>query len=152
MRKRIYDQDKKCAIAFVASMRFGIGKYMEQTLADRVRQRMKTLDISQEKLGDACGVSQSQLSRLLKGKVERPSYIWELSKNLSKSVRWLLTGEDEQYEEYIEFTLKNRGFISLFEQAEENTRKSILLQLGIGETDKSSSEPKKKRDTHGKVA
>ncbi len=66
-----------------------------ETIADRVRNRMKALGIKQAKLAKRCGVEQPQLSRLLSGETQYPRYINELAIALQTTVNWLKTGEPE---------------------------------------------------------
>jgi transcriptional regulator with XRE-family HTH domain len=69
---------------------------MMETIADRIRMRMKALQIkSQGALAKRCGIEQPQINRLLAGKVKNPSYIHELALALQTTVSWLKTGEAE---------------------------------------------------------
>ncbi|MDP2205178.1 MAG: S24 family peptidase [Alphaproteobacteria bacterium] len=68
------------------------------TTADRVRQRMAELDITQDRLAGLCGTTQPSIYRLLSGQIRNPHYIYELAKALETSVKWLKTGvSDAEY-------------------------------------------------------
>lgn len=69
-----------------------------KTLADRVRFKMKELGIKQPRLAKLCGVSQPTINRLLHSETESPLYIYELSRALETSVRWLKTGVEDVQE------------------------------------------------------
>lgn len=68
-----------------------------KNIGDRVREKMDLLGIKQDRLAALCGVEQPQISLLVRGKVENPTYIYELAKALETSVKWLKTGiQDEE--------------------------------------------------------
>ncbi len=67
-------------------------------ISERVKERMRALDFTQNDLAGLCGVKQPQISLLVRGLVDNPTYIYELARALETSVKWLKTGvEDLSY-------------------------------------------------------
>ena len=63
-----------------------------KTLADRINNRMKELNITQEELANEIGISQAAVQKITSGKTEHPKKILEISKKLRVSPDWLTTG------------------------------------------------------------
>lgn len=55
---------------------------------------MQELDLNQPALAEAIGVKQQTISALLKGKIDKPRFLPELSNILQVSIQWLLTGKE----------------------------------------------------------
>lgn len=66
-----------------------------KTLGDRIDERRKLLGLTQEQLAKRSGINQSQVNRVINGKIKNPPYLYELSKALETSVKWLKTGIEE---------------------------------------------------------
>lgn len=66
-----------------------------KAISERVKERMALLGLTQKRLAKLCGVEQPQISLLLKGTVRNPTYIYELSKALETSIKWLKTGIED---------------------------------------------------------
>ena len=66
------------------------------TIANRVRQLRKKMEISQTELGDLIGgVPYQSIQNLENGKVTRPRYLSKLADVLGCSTDYLLTGNEE---------------------------------------------------------
>lgn len=61
-------------------------------LGDRIRQRLIDLNMSQEALGKAIGVSQVAIAKVISGKTKDPKKILEMAKALEVDADWLKTG------------------------------------------------------------
>ncbi len=66
---------------------------MNSTLGQRIRQRRKELDLSQEKLGELAGLDQTVISKLERGDVQETARIAELANALDCDALWLATGK-----------------------------------------------------------
>ena len=62
-------------------------------LKDRVLQRRKVLDLTQQQLAKKVGVKQQSIQQLEDGLVKRPRYLLELSAALECDARWLVSGK-----------------------------------------------------------
>lgn len=66
-----------------------------QTTADRIRQRMAELDISQADIHRATGAGKATISSWIEGTTEPSSkYLVQLAYKLKCGIEWLLTGQD----------------------------------------------------------
>jgi transcriptional regulator with XRE-family HTH domain len=63
------------------------------TLADRIKERMQYLRISQERLAERTGLSQPAISHLLTGQTQRTRHLPKLAEALQVSVDWLAKGD-----------------------------------------------------------
>jgi DNA-binding XRE family transcriptional regulator len=62
-------------------------------LKDRVLQRRKVLDLTQQQLAKKVGVKQQSIQQLEDGLVKRPRYLLELSVALECDASWLVSGK-----------------------------------------------------------
>jgi len=62
-------------------------------LSDRIRNRMKDLDLTQEALANQAEISQAMVYKLLARKSKSTTKIIQLAKALECDVEWLATGE-----------------------------------------------------------
>lgn len=65
------------------------------TLAERVKLARDRLNLSQQDVADATGMSQPSYYKIEKGLTKRTTYINELAKVLETNVDWLMYGEGE---------------------------------------------------------
>lgn len=65
------------------------------TLAERVKLARDKLNLSQQDVADATGMSQPSYYKIEKGLTKRTTYINELAKVLETNVDWLMHGEGE---------------------------------------------------------
>lgn len=65
------------------------------TLAERVKLARDRLNLSQQDVADATGMSQPSYYKIEKGLTKRTTYINELAKVLGTTVDWLMYGEGE---------------------------------------------------------
>lgn len=65
------------------------------TLAERVKLARDRLNLSQQDVADATGMSQPSYYKIEKGLTKRTTYINELAKVLGTNVDWLMYGEGE---------------------------------------------------------
>lgn len=63
------------------------------TLASRIKERRKTLGITQTTLAERVGMRQQSIQYIESGRAGRTSFILELAKALQCDPSWLLTGE-----------------------------------------------------------
>jgi len=63
-------------------------------LADRIRSRMKELDLTQEALANQAQISQAMVYKLLARKSKSTTKIIQLAQALECSVEWLAVGEE----------------------------------------------------------
>lgn len=99
----------------------------------RVEDRMNFLNLSRTDLALKCGLSQGKyISDLLNGTLKTPpGYIWDLSVALNKSVRWIMTGEEEEFQYLSDFYSKYKNIIDAYEAASERDRSIVDSALGI---------------------
>lgn len=64
------------------------------TLADRIEQRMRELDVTQEDIANEVGTSQTTISRICRGETQRSKHIPKIAKMLGVSEQWLLFGDN----------------------------------------------------------
>ena len=69
------------------------------TLAERCRQRRKKLNLTQQQLATACGLSQVSIAWIEAGITQRPRNILQLATALKCNPFWLLFGESDDQEE-----------------------------------------------------
>lgn len=69
-------------------------KLVFMNMADRIKQRMLELDIKQEDLGKAVGLTQPAIFKLLSGKTKRTTRLTEIAKALKVSPEWLVEGTE----------------------------------------------------------
>ncbi|MCP5197688.1 MAG: helix-turn-helix transcriptional regulator [Gammaproteobacteria bacterium] len=62
-------------------------------MADRIRQRMDEMGISQDALARQAGLTQPAIFKLLAGKSRRTTRLAEIAKTLKVRPEWLVTGE-----------------------------------------------------------
>lgn len=62
-------------------------------LADRIRQRMSELQLTQEAVANRAEISQGMVYKLVSGKAQNTSKIVQLAHALECDVEWLATGE-----------------------------------------------------------
>ncbi len=74
-------------------------KLVFMNMADRIKQRMLELDIKQEELGKAAGLTQPAIFKLLSGKTQRTTRLAEIAKALKVRPEWLATGEGPMTEQ-----------------------------------------------------
>lgn len=65
-----------------------------ETLAERIKARMKELKLTQESLARAVGLTQPGVFKLTSGKQPTTTKILELAQALRVTPEWLLTGEE----------------------------------------------------------
>lgn len=63
-----------------------------KTLCSRIEERRKLLKLTQADLARRSGIDQSQISRLVNGKIKNPPYLYELAKALETNIKWLKYG------------------------------------------------------------
>ena len=63
------------------------------TLATRVKERRKELNMTQVALAELTGVSQQAINRIESGVISRPRYLLEISAALQCDPKWLLHGQ-----------------------------------------------------------
>ncbi|HDS1149904.1 TPA: helix-turn-helix transcriptional regulator [Pluralibacter gergoviae] len=63
------------------------------TLATRVKERRKELNMTQVALAERTGVSQQAINRIESGVIARPRYLLEISTALECDPNWLLHGQ-----------------------------------------------------------
>ncbi|MGG2141718.1 helix-turn-helix domain-containing protein [Symbiopectobacterium sp. RP] len=68
----------------------------DSTLATRIKERRKALDITQTELAERVGMRQQSIQYLESGKGNRTSFILELAKVLRCDPNWLLNGESTE--------------------------------------------------------
>lgn len=64
-----------------------------KTLADRLNEKMKEMDISQEKLALEVGVSQTTISKISKGETLRSKFMPKIAEALGVTESWLMFGD-----------------------------------------------------------
>ncbi|WP_284878690.1 helix-turn-helix domain-containing protein [Citrobacter portucalensis] len=62
------------------------------SLATRVKERRKALNLTQVTLAELTGVSQQAINRIESGIISRPRYLLEISIALQCDPNWLLNG------------------------------------------------------------
>ncbi|WP_414162855.1 helix-turn-helix domain-containing protein [Superficieibacter sp. BNK-5] len=67
-----------------------------KTISDRLKDRRKSLSLTQEELANLAGVKQQTIQLIESGKTKRPRYLAELAKALDCESYWLLHGEDQK--------------------------------------------------------
>ena len=63
-------------------------------MADRIKQRMQEIPMTQEELGKQAGLTQPAIYKLLSGKTQRTTRLAEIAKALKVRPEWLATGAD----------------------------------------------------------
>ncbi|MBX4818488.1 transcriptional regulator [Klebsiella michiganensis] len=66
------------------------------TLATRVKERRKELNMTQVALAELTGVSQQAINRIESGIISRPRYLLEMSAALKCDPNWLLHGQSTE--------------------------------------------------------
>jgi SOS-response transcriptional repressor LexA len=66
---------------------------MKTTLGQRIKERRKALELSQERLGALAGLDQTVISKLERGDVQETAKIAELAHALDCDALWLATGK-----------------------------------------------------------
>lgn len=61
---------------------------------DRLRNSIKTANITQKDLSDAIGVSKTTINNYVGGRIPDASILYKLSKTLGVSMEWLISGEE----------------------------------------------------------
>ena len=69
------------------------GRNAEMSLAERVKQRRKLLELSQASLAELVGVAQQSIFKIESGVTTKPRNIIALAKSLECDPSWLLTGK-----------------------------------------------------------
>lgn len=65
------------------------------SLATRVKERRKALNLTQVTLAELTGVSQQAINRIESGIISRPRYLLEISIALQCDPNWLLHGSQK---------------------------------------------------------
>lgn len=94
-----------------------------KTLADRLKERMKELKITQTELARIIGVAQPSLQSVLSGKTKEPKKLLQLAQALRVSPNWLATGNGDKLVPLIH-TPKiepNAQYLGTFEEWDRNT-------------------------------
>ena len=76
-----------------------------KTLADRLNQRMAEIGMTQDRLGELAGVSQTTIFKLCSGKAKETRKLLAISDALGVSPKWLQSGEGP-----MTGTVETRGF------------------------------------------
>lgn len=82
-----------------------------KTLADRLNEKMKEMDISQEKLALEVGVSQTTISKISKGETLRSKFMPKIAEVLGVHEEWLVYGgEYPDNNKIYNFILRDHSF------------------------------------------
>lgn len=81
-------------------MQGGLNGAMRDSLASRLKAARKAAGMSQEELAAASGVSQSDISKIERGKTLSPAGILDLARALGVNPFWLKTGEGDMHHEH----------------------------------------------------
>ena len=65
---------------------------MTETLGNRVKLARAARGLSQKRLAEMCGVSQSAVDQVERGVTARPKWVFELTRALGVSQEWLIHG------------------------------------------------------------
>ena len=74
-------------------------KLVFMNMADRIKQRMQKLGITQDELAKQAELTQPAIFKLLAGKTQRTTRLAEIAKALEVRPQWLATGEGPMVEE-----------------------------------------------------
>jgi len=72
-------------------------------MADRIKQRMSALRLTQEGVANRAGISQGMVHKLVSGNTKKTSKLIELAMALECDVRWLATGSNEVQESGVQY-------------------------------------------------
>lgn len=95
--------------------------------ADRIKQRMQTIGITQDDLGKATGLTQPAIFKLLSGKTQRTTRLAEIAKALKVRPEWLATGEGPMQGD--DLTPDEKEFLEAYRALEPEKRPVARMTL-----------------------
>lgn len=99
-----------------------------QTTADRIKQRMMELDISQADIHRATGAGKATISSWIEGTTEPSSkYLVQLACKLGCEIEWLLTGKETSRYEHSQVNHLNNSYVG------DSINQSVIRQCASGE-------------------
>ena len=95
-------------------------RFINMNIADRIKQRMRELDVTQDDLARQVQLTQPAIFKLLSGKTQRTTRLAEIAKALKVRPEWLASGEGLMTSENIQ---------ARYEEAPEAVRDAVKKLL-----------------------
>jgi SOS-response transcriptional repressor LexA len=109
---------------------------MRDSLASRLKAARKAAGMNQEELEAASGVSQSDISKIERGKTLNPTGILDLARALGVNPFWLKTGEGDMHHEHLNVqSVTTKGRVPLISWVIAGNLQEIQDMYQPGEAD-----------------
>ncbi len=99
---------------------------MTVTMAERIKERMGEIGISQEALAKAAGLTQPAIFKLLSGKTRRTTRLPEISSVLGVLPNWLATGQGPKFDS---ITPDEREWLEEYRAMDQEEREAYRLLM-----------------------